>query len=257
MVSSYTESLRLEKQGHFENYDTWDLRLNNVIDLLDDAIAGDTRIVTTGGDTVLSIANADEDEARPPVLLVNGTLAADANIIIPNLKKGYTVFNRTSGEFKVFIKTTASNIIEIEQNGTSFIHCDGADLIYADARPRGSAIPFVIDGGGLVIGTGIRGDLQIPFGCTINSWTLLADQVGSIVVDIWKDTYDNFPPDVADSICAASLPTLSSASKATSTSLPGWTTTINPGDILRYSVQSVSSIKRVTVSLKVFRSTGE
>src|SRR3990167_10364308 len=53
----------------------------------------------------------------------------------------------------------------------------------------GLSITYVIDGGGSVISTGIKGDLEIPFGCTITRATLVADQTGSIVIDIWKDTY--------------------------------------------------------------------
>lgn len=112
-------------------------------------------------------------------------------------------------------------------------------------------IAFVIDGGGSAITTGIKGDLEIPFACTINSVRLLGDQSGSIVVDIWKDTYANFPPTGADSITASAKPTISSASKSEDTTLTGWTTSISAGDILRFNVDSITTLTRVTLSLKV------
>jgi hypothetical protein len=113
------------------------------------------------------------------------------------------------------------------------------------------AIAFVIDGGGAVLTTGIKGDLLIPFACTIAKATLLANQSGSIVIDVWKDSYANFPPTDADSITASAPPTISSATKAQDATLTGWTKTIAAGDILRFNVDSVTSIQRVTVVLEV------
>jgi len=115
------------------------------------------------------------------------------------------------------------------------------------------SITFIIDGGGTVITTGIKGDLEIPFACTINQWTLLADTSGSIVIDIWKDTYANYPPTVADSITGSADPTITTATKGQSSTLTGWTTSISAGDTLRFNVDSVTSITRVTLSLKVTR----
>ena len=114
-----------------------------------------------------------------------------------------------------------------------------------------ATLGFVIDGGTALIATGIYGELKIPFGCTITSVDLLADQSGSIVVDIWKDTYDNFPPTNADSITASAVPTISSALKYTDSTLTGWTISISAGDILRYNVDSVTSLTRCTVILNV------
>jgi hypothetical protein len=112
---------------------------------------------------------------------------------------------------------------------------------------------FVIDGGGVAITTGIKGDLVIDFACTIQQVTLLADQSGSIVVDIWKQVYASFPPLVAQTITASALPTITTATKAQDATLTGWTKTINAGDILRLNVNSATTVQRVTLSLKVTR----
>ncbi len=114
-----------------------------------------------------------------------------------------------------------------------------------------SGLEFIIDGGGSTITAGIAGDLQVPFNCTIQSVTLLADQSGSIVVDIWKDTYANFPPTVADTITASAKPTISTTTKDTDATLTGWTKTVTAGDVLRFNVDSITTIERCTVILKV------
>ncbi|KKN72537.1 hypothetical protein LCGC14_0410410 [marine sediment metagenome] len=112
------------------------------------------------------------------------------------------------------------------------------------------AIVLVIDGGGSVISTGIAGWLHIPFACVIEEVTMLADQSGSIVVDIWKDAYSDYPPTNADSITASAPPTISTATKSQDSTLTGWTTSIAAGDTLHFNVDSVTTITELTISLK-------
>ncbi len=127
---------------------------------------------------------------------------------------------------------------------------DAATKAYVDAT-KVASIEVVIDGGGATITTGIKVDVEVPFACTINRVTMLADQSGSIVVDIWKDTYANYPPVVGDSITASAKPTITTALKSQDSTLTGWTTSVAAGDTLRFNVDSVTTIQRVLVSLKV------
>lgn len=114
-------------------------------------------------------------------------------------------------------------------------------------------INIIIDGGGAAITTGVKADILIPYACTITAARLLADQTGSIVIDLWKDTYANFPPTIADTITASAKPTLSAASKAEDGTLTGWTTSLAAGDYLRVSVDSIATITRVTLALSISR----
>ena len=116
-----------------------------------------------------------------------------------------------------------------------------------------ASIIFIIDGGGAAITTGQKGHLVIPFNAYIKEAIVLADQSGSIVVDIWKDTYSNFPPAVADTITGATLPTLSTAQASRDTSLADWKRHIAKGDVLAYNVNSATTVTRVSVILEVQR----
>lgn len=118
---------------------------------------------------------------------------------------------------------------------------------------QNKTLNFVIDGGGSAITTGIKGDFIVDFAGEIQSVTLLADQSGSIVVDIWKDTYANFPPLVGDSITSGAKPTISGSNKSQDSTLTGWTKDFVAGDIFRVNVDSVATLERVTLSLKVRR----
>jgi hypothetical protein len=110
-----------------------------------------------------------------------------------------------------------------------------------------------IDGGGSAITPGIKGYYRIPFACTLTAHRLVADQSGSIVIDLWKDTYANFPPTDADSITASTPPTLSSAQKAEDTTLSGWTKTFAAGDWIAVNVDSASTVTYAKLSLSLTR----
>ncbi len=96
--------------------------------------------------------------------------------------------------------------------------------------------------------------VQVPYDCTITSYELTADQSGSIVIDLWKNTYTNFPPTVADSITASAKPTLSSAQKATDSTLTGWTKTLSAGDYILANVDSASTLEKAVLIINIMRS---
>lgn len=144
--------------------------------------------------------------------------------------------------------SNSNNAISATSNATVFLSALASDL--SDA-----AVGYAIDGAGTVISTGVAGlGFRAPFAFTINTWTLLADQTGSITIDIWKDSYANFPPTVADSmIGAGTKPALSSA-RANTASPSSWTTTsVAAGDVLFFNVDSCSTITSVSITLKVTR----
>lgn len=115
----------------------------------------------------------------------------------------------------------------------------------------GSEVTYgiIIDGGGAAITSGVKGYVQVPFGMIVNAWRVFGDLTGSVVVDVWKDTYANFPPTTADSIAGSEKPTLSGAQKNEDTSLSTWTMTGSAGDIIGFNVESASTVTRVTVQV--------
>lgn len=145
------------------------------------------------------------------------------------------------------IQTIAGDTAIFRGDGGGNTRC----ISYTRAQP--TAIAYVFDGSGSVLTTGIKGDLSIPFACTITGVRLLADQSGSIVFDIWKDTYANYPPTVADTITASAKPTITTATKSEDTTLTGWTKTIAAGDTLRFNIDSVTTCTRVVLTLQVIK----
>lgn len=145
------------------------------------------------------------------------------------------------------------------QDGTTAMGFSANDLVelrltagFIDALKEGSIV-YVIDGGGSAITTGVKGFIEAPFNGTIKGVRLFADQPGSIVVDIWKDTYGNYPPIVGDTITAVSPPTIAADIKSQDSVLTGWTKGFSKGDIFYFNVNSCATIQRVTISMTVDR----
>jgi hypothetical protein len=146
-----------------------------------------------------------------------------------------------------------------DANAGKWIEHSGGDLLDETGFVSGSDL--LLGGQGIIISAGqlaidasgpeAQGDIVVPYDCTITAVTLLSDQSGSIAVDLWVDSYANFPPTDADSITASAVPTISAAAKYRDTTLTGWTTALAAGDIIRYNVDSASTITRCTMYLTV------
>ena len=121
--------------------------------------------------------------------------------------------------------------------------------------PHAGSLGIVIDGGGSVISPGLKGFFEVGVPCTITGVTVLSTDVaatpGSIIIDIWKDAFENYPPTAVDSITASARPTLSSSNKSRDTTLTEWSTLIAAGDILAFNVVSASVVTKVSLTLTI------
>lgn len=147
-----------------------------------------------------------------------------------------------------------SHASEHENGGDDEIDLEDLSGIPADVATVN--IAFVIDGGGAEITAGVKGFLEIPFDCTLIAWTLTADVAGAIVIDVWKDSYANFPPTNADAMPGTGKePTIAATNqKAQDTDISDWASTaITAGDILAFNVDSCTDITKVTLNLKATR----
>ena len=110
-------------------------------------------------------------------------------------------------------------------------------------------VGVTFDGGVESIGVGSQAVIRIEDSFTLTEWYLFSDQIGSLVIDVWLDTFANYPPTVSDTITASALPTLSSEDHASDVTLTGWTTTVTSGDIMKFNVNSVTGITQCTLIL--------
>ncbi len=107
-----------------------------------------------------------------------------------------------------------------------------------------------IDGNGFAITTGqVLGYFSLPIGAAITSVRMSADQSTTTTIDIWMDTYANFPPDNSDSITAAAVPTISAALKSEDSTLTGWTTAVVAGNMFALNVDANNNAEHITIEL--------
>jgi len=108
------------------------------------------------------------------------------------------------------------------------------------------AVGITIDGGGSTITTGTKGYVVVPFSCTIQSWSVVADQPGSIMIDVWKH---NSVPTALNTITGGAKPFLSSAQLAVAQPVTGWSTAVNAHDVVAFHVDSASTVTRATLTI--------
>jgi len=147
-------------------------------------------------------------------------------------------------------------LLKLENSGSKFLRDDGTWQTAGggSAELSKGAVAFIIDGQGSVITTGSYGSVICPYAGSITGWDLVECSStpisSSIVLDIWKDTYANYPPAVADTIWGTK-PALSSATKNQAT---GLSIAVTAGDIFKVNVDSVTNAKKVLLVLKTTKS---
>lgn len=126
-------------------------------------------------------------------------------------------------------------------------------------RARIAAVGVILDGSGSAIGTGLRGGIEIPYDCLIESLAVRATDgnTGSLVLDLWRlsasENDAGVTPSSAYSIVSQSKPTLVTTNRYSDKTLAGWINHLYAGDWLFYNVDSVSGLTRITISLQLRR----
>ena len=129
--------------------------------------------------------------------------------------------------------------------------CQGNDARLTQKGQLG----ITIDGAGANILSGVKGFLRVPYNCTITKAEMVANDVGNVTVQVWRDTYAAFPPTSADLIYGTTPPTITASNKSTDSTLSSWNTSLTEGEYLAFNVPSSStgSLYRVTLVLVVNR----
>ena len=122
-------------------------------------------------------------------------------------------------------------------------------IALAAAADLTRTVNYVIDSGSLPMQVGDKGKLSLDVTGVIESVTVLCDQTGDIVFDISKCTFADYP--AFNSITAAQRVQLTNSNKYFDDVLNNWTTTIVAGEILNFSVISVTDVRWLLISLKL------
>ena len=131
-MSTFTSRIRLEKQADGANPNSWGLILNqNVIDLVDDAIAAYTTVTVSADDVTLTTENGASDQARSAFIDLIGDLTSSTDIILPAQSKSYFIRNKSvpsPTSNTITIKTLAGSGATIPTSVNGFFICDGVSV---------------------------------------------------------------------------------------------------------------------------------
>jgi hypothetical protein len=111
----------------------------------------------------------------------------------------------------------------------------------------------VFDGQGGVISNGRTAYVQVPYNGTLTSWTLVAAQLGSCTITVFKDTYANYPPVTpADNIYSVQ-PALASAisNRNLTPTYVGSQATVTAGDWIGFTISGVTTVTWVNLSILI------
>jgi hypothetical protein len=152
------------------------------------------------------------------------------------------------GSLYLRTQTGSTGIFHKTDDGSS---TNWSPTLATDSNIRPTTIGGTIQGFGVALTPGEQDPpIYAPFSGTIVAYSLAADQVGSAQVDVWVDTT---VPTVADSIVASAPLVLTAARNVYSTTLTGWTTAISAGDIIKFNLDSASTITALNIQLWIQR----
>lgn len=146
------------------------------------------------------------------------------------------------------IGTTAIVFTQLQVTNVNLLE---GDILFGNSSNIGQGIPYTgsfgvsIDGGGSVPSTGAKGYITMPYDGTITEWYIVANTSSSAVIDVLRSG--------SSIIGGGNKPTLTSQSAANA-AVSGWTSdTVTEGDVIEFSLSSVSTATFLNLVLKVAR----
>lgn len=198
-----------------------------------------------GKDSISLVPNLADDAMNYIFLRQDGQFTPNVVNEVPSDSHGH-------GLLWTVVTTAAGLVTDISNERLAFL-----DSFRANLGVQVQSISLVLNNGSSALEVGQYVDAVVEYDCVISQNTLLADQSGSVVIDLRASSYadydDSTHPVIGDSICASAHPTLSSAVKSKDSTLTAWSVNLAAGTILRAIVVSATTLTQVTLSLKIVR----
>jgi len=191
---------------------------------------------------------------------ISSSFASTASFVQTAQTASY-VLNAISSSFASTASYTPNAIITASISSNTITFTKGDNSTFPIVVPTGSgsgtvsggalsgSFGITIDGAGSVLTVGNKGYAVIPYGGTITGWTMIANQTGDCVIDVWKAA--GTIPTLSDSITGTEKPTLTTQQINSDTNLTTWTSSVSPGDIFAFNVDSASTLTRVNLSIYI------
>ena len=198
-------------------------------------------------DNILNGSTSELDsfgEASIEISTLESSMSSILQSATSSMNSFYEVYNS--------IQSLESKIEQINLNSSGAQGATGPQGA-TGSSPTSGSLGITIDGSGSTITTGNKGYLVIPYAGIITGWQIIADKLGSCVVDVWKVPSGNIPI-LENSITGSEKPTLSSQQINSDSSLSTWTTSVTKNDIISFNVDSISTVTRVNLTIFITKS---
>ena len=183
MSSTYSTTLRIQLIDTDTEFEAWGQPTdNNLGTIIEQAIVGSNTISLTNLTTyTLSTANAAPDEARNAILVFNGALNANCNVIAPSVQKVYVVSNQTTNNKSITIKTSGGNGVQVANGTNQLVYCDGTN--FKSAVDVNNVIGNLSVSGSSTVGGNVSVGTTVTLGSAITgtSGNLVLKSQGNVV----------------------------------------------------------------------------
>jgi hypothetical protein len=210
-------------------------------------ISANTTLDTSYRTILVDTTSSSKTITLPPASTNNGTVYQIKNIGVNSVTVNRSNSDLIDGQTSISIPSQYGSF-KLETDGVSNWYAMGSLWSTIVNKPNRKVTITFNAGTSLLTSGAIGTSYELQAG-TIKSWILIADQSGSCSINIAKSTVGTYPS--SSSIVASAPPTLTSQAIATSSTLTGWTTSISSGDILIFTLSSVSNLHRVVLVLEV------
>lgn len=120
-----------------------------------------------------------------------------------NFAAGVPDIFAAKGDLAVATAANAATRLAVGTNGQR-LAADSAQASGVKWADDYYSMSFLLYAGGGTLQAGIQGDLEIPMSGTIQRITVLPDQTGTLLLDLYKAAYSSYPP--SSSICGYNQP---------------------------------------------------
>ncbi len=111
-------------------------------------------------------------------------------------------------------------------------------------------VTFFADGAGSALTLGIKNSIKVPFGGTLQGWTMMCSPTGSVTLDILRAANSGGLPVTSIVGGGGTMPSISSGVENSSTDFTGWTSTaITAKDNIAISVSGVVNVTYCEITL--------
>lgn len=223
---------------------------------------------STGAVPNIALAKADSVTTLPALGVALDDIAANAfgQIMVMGVVDSFNTNSFSTGDELYVSPTTAgaiqasipTGVGQFSQRVGSVLNKgvgNGSMLIdiapfVAPVQVLMKSVTFVVDGAGIVLTTGTKNPVKIPFGGTLAGWTIEAKPSGSVTLDIYRSADGAGLPVTSIVGGTGTKPSITTNTENSGTNFTNWTsTTLVAKDNLAINVDSATTVTYVALTL--------